>query len=87
MKPEEIPSAVLDAIRQIEDGVREPGMFTTAELREAMNVGTPAGMRMVKGLLKQGLIEPARVPIKDLAMRDTTTCGWKWIGEEAWTVE
>lgn len=61
---------------------REPGTFTTAELAEYLDCCIPTALGRIKKLLVAGIIENARIPITDLAGRQTTTFGFRYIGKQ-----
>jgi len=61
---------------------REPGTFTTAELAEYLGRCIPTALGKIKKLLAANIIEAARIPIIDLAGRETTTFGWRYIGRQ-----
>lgn len=60
---------------------REPGTFTTPELAKYLRCCIPAAQKKVRRLLELGIIEKARVRIIDLADRETSTFGFRYIGK------
>jgi len=79
--------AVLQAIKEILSQARDrdPDTFTTAELAGYLGVCVATTQKKLRQLFDQGLIESIRVPIIDMANRPTTTCGYRYVGNNSET--
>lgn len=63
------------------------GRLPPPELAEYLGCCVPTAQKKVKRLLELGIIEKARVRITDLADRETSTFGFRYIGEQKYSVD